>query len=282
MTTLNSYATLAEFKAYRVARGQSASIDTADDEVIEQLLKKSSNHIESKTGRHFVPFVETRYFSVPDALSIDARELRLDNDLLEIISITNGDGTTIPSTEYTVRPRNRTPYYAVRLIDNSTYYWATDGAGDSHDVIAINGVWGFHNHYADAWLLGSTAAEAMDATETAYDVTSGTLFKTGNIIRFDNELGYISSISSNTMTISRGINNSTAATHETGINIYIWQAMEEARGASLEIADNAYRRRFGDPASTSAVTITAAGVVLSPKDIPAMAVDFISTYRNIT
>ncbi len=281
MTTLNSYATLQEYKTYAVARGQTASIDTFDDVMIERLLKTASKYIEDESAIHFVPYIETRYFDVPKADSLEPRVLRLDDYLLEVITLTNGDGTVIPSTEYTLRPRNRSPHYGIRLIDNSTYYWASDGAGDTHDVIAVNGVWGYHDRYNQAWLLGSTATEAMDDNETGYDVTSSSLFAVGNLIRFDNELGYVSAIGTNSLTITRHENYSTAATHLTSINIYIWQPMEQARNAVCEIAKTAYGRRKGESTSSN-VTVTAAGVVLSPRDIPTMARDFILTMRDIT
>lgn len=279
MTTLNSYATLAEFKNYWLSRGGENVVDARDDAVIEGLLKSASRFVDSKTGRHFVPYVATRYYNIPDPESIDPRILYLDDDLLEALTITNGDGTVIPSTDYTLKPKNSSPHVAIRIMDGSTYYWASDSAGNVHDVIEVTGIWGYHDHYDQAWSLGSTAAEAMDTTETGYDVTSGSLFAIGNLIRFDNELGYVSAISTNSLTITRGENSSTAATHLTSINVYIWQMMEEARNAVLEITNTAYRRRFGQ--STSSVeTVTAAGIVLSPRDVPAMAWEFISSYRN--
>lgn len=279
MSTLNSYATLAEFKSYWIHRGGENSSSTADDSVIEGLLRTASGLLDSLTGRHFYPYIETRYYDVPDSNSLDQRVLELDDDLLEVLSITNGDGTSVPSTEYSLRPRNYSPYNAIRLIDNSTYYWASDGAGDTHDVIAVSGIWGYHNRYAKAWLVGSTANEALDTSETGLDVVSGTSFLIGHLIRFDNELGYVSSVSTNTLTTSRGENGSTAATHLTAINVSIWQPMEEARNAVCEIANTAYRRRFGQSTS-STETVTAAGIVLSPKDIPSLAQEFIRTYRR--
>ena len=278
MTTLNCYATLAEFKAFTTDRSGSISTSSADDAVIERLLKTASRYLDTKTGRRFTPYIETRYFDVPSSDDIDPRLLEVD-DILEIISVTNGDGVVIPSTEYALRPRNTSPAQGIRLVDNSTYYWASDGAGDTHDVIAVNGVYGFHDRYAQAWTLSTTAAEAMDASETGFDVTSGTGFAIGDLIRFDNELGYISAVVSNTLTTTRGENASTAATHLTAINVYIWQVMDEAKNAACEITNTAYKRRFGQSLS-STETISAAGIVLSPRDIPALAAEFISTYRR--
>ena len=278
MTTVNSYASLAEYKAYVTARGQSVTTDTADDAVVERLLKAASRYLDDATGRFFYPYIQTRYFSLPEE-EADGRTIIMDEDLLEVITLVNGDGTTIPSTEYTLRPRNNTPYLYLRLIDNSTYVWTADSAGSTVDVIAVTGIWGFHNRYTKAWMLGSTANEAMDATEMGYDVTSGTLFLIGDLIRFDNELGYVSGVSSNTLTNTRGENGSTAATHLTGINVNIWQFMDEVKTATLETAMQAYKRRFGQ-SSSNIQTVTAAGVVLTPRDIPAMAVEFIRTFRK--
>lgn len=274
MTTLNAYATLAEYKNYVTARGQTSTTDATDDAVIELLLKMASRYIDEQTGRRFYPFVQTRYYDVPKG-----RVLALDSDLLQVISLVNGDGTTLASTEYTLKPRNETPYQFIRLQDDSTYYWASNSAGDTHDVIAVTGIWGYHNKYDLAWLLGSTLAEALDASETGMDVTSGTLFAEGDIIKIDNELMYISAKATNTLTTTRGENGSTAATHDNGANVYVWQTMLELKSAVLETAMQAYKRRYGTSTNSTA-TITGAGVVLAPKDIPTMATHFIGSYRR--
>lgn len=274
MTTLNSYATLAEYKAYTTARGQTATTDTADDAIIESLLKAISRYVDAQTARWFYPRIETRYFDVPYS-----RELIVDADLLEVLSITNGDGTLIPSTEYSLRPRNQSPHFIIRLVDNSTYYWASDGSGNTHDVIEVTGVWGYHNRYSVAWETITTLAEDLDTSETGIDVTSGTNFSAGNIVRIGDELSYISTIVTNTLTGTRGENGSTAASHLTGVNVRVWQFMDELKTATLETALQAYRRRFGQ-SGTNQATITAAGVVLSPKDIPTIMVDFLNIHRR--
>lgn len=279
MSTLNAYATLADYKDYIRSRNGNVPADTTDDAIIESLLVSASRYIDSQTGRHFYPFIETRYYSVPGVDEVDPRLLNLDADLLEVITLTNGDGTAIPSTEYKLQPKNSSPHYGIRLNDISTYYWATDASGDSHDVISVAGIWGCHPRYSIAWATITTAAEAMDASETGYDVTAGTDFKVADIIRFDNEFGYISSILSNTLTITRGENGSTATTHLTSIDVKRWKVFEEAKQACLTITDNAYRRRFGQTV-TGTETVTASGIVLSPKDIPTMAMAFIKTYRR--
>lgn len=279
MTTQNAYATLAEFKDYWRSRGGEIRADASDDTVIEFLLRAASRLIDSETGRHFYPYYETRYYSVPDGDSLDVRLLKLDNDLLEVDTVTNGDGTVIPSTEYKLVPKNNTPHSGVRLNGTSTYYWTSDASGDTESVISIAGFWGYHNRYSDAWESTTTANEAMDASETDYTVTTHVGFSVGDLIRFDNEMGYVSSIDTNILTILRGVNGTTAATHLTGISISIWKIMDECRNACIEIANAAYNRRFG-VSTNNTETITASGIVLSPRDIPPLAADFIRAYRR--
>src|SRR5574340_58780 len=282
MTTKNAYATLAEYKLWVASRGLSGTIstDTSDDSVIETLLVGASRYIDQQTGRHFYPIIKTRYYDVPTGEEYDPRVLRVDDDLLEVLTLTNGDGVAIPSTEYNLKPKNDSAAYGIRLIDNSTYIWASDGAGDTHDVIQVLGVWGYHNRYNLAWLLGSTANEAMDATETAFDVTSGTGFAVGNIIRFDNELGYVSAVATNTLTTTRGENESTAATHDTAIDVDIWQVQGDIKMYCMEIVQNVYGMRSGQ-SSAGRVTVTAAGVVIRPEEVPPMVAQALKGYRNI-
>lgn len=276
MTTLRAYATLADYKAYVTARGQTSTTDTADDAVIEMLLKASSRWFDERTARRFYPYIQTRYFDVPDG-----RVLKLDEDLLEVITLVNGDGVTIPSTEYALRPRNESPYWGIRLVDNSTYIWASDGSGDTHDVIAVTGIWGYHNDYTNAWDSASTLAEALDTSETGLDVADGSGYAVGNLVRVDNELGYLSAIATNTLTSTRGESGSTAATHDSGATVRVWQPMDNLKEAVLETAMQAYKRRFGQSGNINQ-TVTAAGVVLIPKDIPVLADMFVESVRKYT
>lgn len=275
MTTLNAYATLQEFKAYAVARGQSPTNDIVDDSVIEHLLKSASRFFDSQTRRWYYPRIETRYYDVPAS-----RQLDLDGDLLEVITLTNGDGTSIASSEYRLEGRNIYPKWAITLKGSSTTSWEADSDSNVERVIAVTGIWGYHDRYVSAWLAGGAAAEALDTSETGYDVAAGGSFAVGNLIRFDNEFGYVSAYASDSLTTTRGENGSTAASHLTAITIYIWQVMDEVKQAVLGIALQAYKQRFGQSASQNA-TVTAAGVVLTPKDVPAFAADTIRQLQRL-
>ena len=86
----------------------------------------------------------------------------------------------------------------------------------------------------------------------------------------------------NTVTVlQRGDNGSTAATASNGATVYVWQTMKACQNACIEIANSAYRRRYGQSATSNTETVTAAGVVLSPRDIPTMAKTFIAQYEPL-
>jgi len=277
MSSINAYATLADYKAYILESGQSVSTDSADDAVIESLLDMASRYFDEGTGRFFFPLVVTNYYDTPAS-----RLLELDFDLCEIISITNGDGTTLPSTEYILHPRNLYPARGIKILDTSTYSWQVNTVNGTESAITVVAIASYRDKYSTfGWKTGTTLAEDLDVSETEWDVTSSSLFSAGQIIRCGNELGIVSSIATGKVNVSsRGDNGSTAAVHSSGVTVYIWQPMEVVKNACLQIAHNAYKRRSGQ-GETSA-TITAAGVVLVPQDIPANASAIINGFRKIT
>lgn len=55
--------------------------------------------------------------------------------------------------------------------------------------------------------------EALDTTETAVDVDEGGQFSVNEMIQIDDEIMLITAISTNTLTVTRGYRDTTAATH---------------------------------------------------------------------
>ena len=72
------------------------------------------------------------------------------------------------------------------------------------------------------YFVDSTAnlAEALDTTETGVDVSDGSQVSAGQIIKVDDEEMEVSSISTNTLTVVRGVNHTTAASHSNGADVY--------------------------------------------------------------
>lgn len=70
-------------------------------------------------------------------------------------------------------------------------------------------------------LSGSLLAEALDASETGVDVDDGTDFSIGDVIKVDDEQMDVTNIAANTLTVTRGVNGTTAATHVDNTPVYV-------------------------------------------------------------
>jgi len=286
MPPINGYATLSDWKNTKDIE----SLDNVDDSVIEQLIESASRFIDEKTAKTFYPRVQTRYHSVPSG-ETDPEELWLDDDLLEIITLTNGNGVVISSSDYYTKPRNDYPKYAIALKSSSSISWATDANGNSEYVIPVNAFWGFHAEYnLRGWKIVSLIDHEGGITPTRNPI--GTLaadiakFNDGDIIKIDNEIMIIAShgsvvdpdINTGITVVQRGDNGSTPADHTDQIPIYVWQPMPTIRMACMEIVKSAYSRRFGTNTTGTAI-ITGAGVVITPEEVPAFAWNIINTYK---
>lgn len=136
--------------------GTPAAYSGAETALLQTLCDEAQAEIDRVTLRTFEGYTATRYFlssglqynqraelqyTVSDVTS--TRVVQLDEDLLSVSSITNGDSnnTVVNSGDYWLLPMNRTPYYAVQLKPNATSIGAWESAGGNR--IVITGTWGF-------------------------------------------------------------------------------------------------------------------------------------------
>lgn len=125
-----SYATVGDLREYL------SITEGTHDALLDRLLDAAQKYIDLHTGRTFEASADsTRYL---DADAISGRELWLGADLCAITSVTNGDSVVIAGTNYSTRPRNTTPYYALKMDTDSLYLW--DGTSGE---IAIVGKWAY-------------------------------------------------------------------------------------------------------------------------------------------
>lgn len=194
MTITNGYASLTEFKNW--ARITSSSSD--DDLMIELLIESASRYIDTEAQRVFYQSAsDVHYFDMPTGNA----PLFLDADFTSISGITNGDGSTLSSSDYVTLPANAVPKYAVRLVPTSGAVWKTAN-GNPFQCIQVKG----------------TTGESCPT---------------------------------------------------------------DIKEACLMIAKNAYNRRSGQN-QTSITTVTAGGLVITPEDVPAKALQMIYNHRRVT
>ena len=272
---INSYCSLADFLKW--VSPQDTSADTNDDAVIETILEAVSRHIDAETGRSFYPFIETRYFDTPVT-----REIDLDEDLLEVISVTNADGTAV--TSYNLIPKNQSPHFGIRMTKTSTVAWTTNTTDLDEFSIDVLGIWGYHNNYSRrAWQsVGTLGAAISDTSTLAFTMTAGHSVAAGKIYKIENEIFLVETVSTNTITPkARGDNGSTAATHDNGTAVYEWQPIPDVTLACKMITQSVWRR-FGKNSSTNDENIVlGSGVVITPRDVPTVAAQAIARNRRI-
>lgn len=137
MTT--PYVTFAEYRAYMDAetKGRPAGYTEAGVDFVTGLLTAATEFIERETERTFSAVTRSRFYG-PRAVSIyDFSVLNLDADLLEVTTLTNGDGTTIPAGGFRLQPRNATRFDVIEL--KSAYRWTFDTDGE----VEVAGKWGY-------------------------------------------------------------------------------------------------------------------------------------------
>ena len=258
------------------------STDAPDDSVIDALIAQASRYIDQKTGRTFYPRVETRLYDVPSPMS---RELWInDDDLLAVVTLTNGDTTVLTTTDYFLLPRNDYPKYAIVIKESSSVIWETDSNNDSEGAISLAAIYGFRQQYGTrGFVTGANLNEAsgLNAADTTFTMVSGANFASGQLIKCENELMYILGVAGADLTVrQRGDNGSTAATHAQSTAVTIWNVEPEIEMACKMLVDQTYRNRFGENLGGTA-TVTAAGVVITPQDVPALAAEIIHKYTRI-
>ena len=210
--------------------GVSASVTTNDDAYLRQIAEASAE-FSRQCGRNFFSWEGVRYFPSEDGTV--GRDLFLGDftSVSEVLVDEDGDGTfektvTI-GTDATRWPLSAAsalkPYRALSIpVAGSTLgLWPAFA-----NRVKVTGVFGY---YAEWELTSVTVNEgagdgsALDTSETGITVSAdaSTVLCAGDVIRIDSEQIEISAVSTVTLTVVRGLNGSTAATHANGTAIYI-------------------------------------------------------------
>lgn len=220
----------------------------ADNPLLMDDLRRATAMIDAELPDvSFMPRVDTRYFDAPTGFSdgdARGRDLVMDVPLRSVTSVVNGDGSTL--TDYTLYPRNGTPYNIIRLNASSGLYWSTDAHGEHRDVIAVSGVWAGSNvrFIAGDFIDSGDAVglEIASATTTSVQITDidgadamqrTPRFSPGNLIsvtvasvtEYMEVLAHSAlTASPNTLTVRRGARGTTALTSiplNTAISVWV-------------------------------------------------------------
>lgn len=242
-----------------------------DDAAINQYIYEVSRAIDSYCGdRRFYPFRKTFYYCTPPDYQLD-----FNNDLLEVITLTNGDATTISSTDYTLHNRNYYPRYALSLKNSSNLSFLPTDDNDYEDAITVDALWGYNTEWANAWQLAGSINNSggYNTTATAWNVAANTIIEQGHLLRAGtlstSEIVLVDTVgSTSAISVVRGVNGTTAATLADATPIYVYRPMGLVQSVARIGVLDLYRKRTGASGEGGAVTLTAAGVVIRPQGLP--------------
>jgi hypothetical protein len=263
------YATLADARAAMNAQ------DTIDDGLLRSLVGAVSARIDLMMGSatpFFQPYTEAREYEILYSNVDSGRNafiLPTAEPLLSVTSVSL-NGTALSSVA--AFPVSRTPITMIRRTDYCSWY---ENSTDAPPTVTITGVWGYHRAYARAWLAVDTLAAAIVSTSattfTVADVDGADEYgftprlSAGNLIKVDSEIMEVTAtnVTTNTVTVRRGVNGTTAATHLISAAVSTWQTEDNIRRVTARQAGMLYARR----GAYEQQTITDVGVITYPADL---------------
>ena len=173
---------------------------------IDEAIASASDDIDGWLNRHkhgLAPRTATRYFNWPGYDYSQSWRLWLEeNELISVTTLTSG-GTVIAPGDYLLEPVNSGPPYTYIELD-LTSQAAFSNSGTHQRAIELVGVWGINDDRKPA----GTLAEALDASETAVDVSDASLVGVGDVLTVDSEKMLVTGRSS----LATGVNLGTALT----------------------------------------------------------------------
>lgn len=215
-----------------------ADADITEDLRLLMALEVASTAIETRTQRHFIPRLKTLTHNV------DLRNIKtvlLKEDLLELQSLTNGDGSVVPLDDTLILSGG-----LLRLINGQTFIY--DEVPE--DAIQVEAIWGYHPQWDSAWDDSADSvqdaplsASATSLTVNDADAGDAPRFQIGQFLRIENEYLWVTAVdtATNILTVERAVQGTTAATHANGTSIEIYQVPQDIAGLCLQWALWFYR-----------------------------------------
>lgn len=282
---MNEYASIEDVKSTLDVTG------TGDDTLLRGFLTAACRMWDDWTFRRFYPEVKTRYYDHPNVR--DTTLLKLNANLLEITTLTTANATvTVAAADYNLmwaEGYDGPPWNRIQLDpqgDQVYFEWSTTPAKAN----AVTGTWGWHDDWANAWLnSGDTLKSAVTSTSattlTLNSVTgadghgNSPRFKQQQILKIDSEYLYVVSkdTTGHTLTVIRGVNGTTAATHSLGATVYVYQPPAMVRQVAVRLATFLYRQKDGQ---FETVTVPELGGISVPAGLPADIKLLIPLYQD--
>ena len=264
MPTRHTYASTDDLRDYLAGTSYSSGW-TSDANILRRILEASTSRIDNYVGmQSFGARSETHHYDIgtgtlrespqPSVSGVSSGELGIGDKLVAVIpfedwlidttTVTNYSGTDRTTSEtltegyandYWLEPYNSNPKVRLKFNEDSTKSF---NAGQQ--TLAIAGIWGFTN---DTTVETDLAVAITDADATSVEVTNASSLSIAQTILVGTEQMYITGISSNTLTVERGCNGTTSATHLINANVSSYDYPPLVVQACLDLAKIEFRDR---------------------------------------
>ena len=273
----NAYADLTTLKSTGALNIAGTGYDTR----LRELLEAASRLIDRYCNRHFWVLNTTRKF---DGNGTDSL---LVPDLLSVTSLKTDDNkdrafeTTWAATDYLLYPPNAEPTkpwgrpYSRLLVDIEA--GNEDAFTTGRQTVQIDGKWGFRDLTEDSGADINEGAQ-YSATDTTLTVTDGSKFAVGETLLIESEQLYITAISTNDLTVDRGVNGTTAAVHADSTDISTYRYPEEVVVACLLQTSRLWKRK--DSGFSSSVGLPQSGTFKVYQGLDPDVRQLLSPYRK--
>lgn len=231
---MNLYCNLATVKTRLGIAG------TGSDAALLVLLEGVSRSIDQWCNRHFFVKTETRYYDGSSS------PLLVDRDLVSVSTLkTDDDGDGVAEAAWTASDHELLPYagYPKYGIEVTPWGDRSDFNAGQRKAVEVAGKWGYEE---TTQASSATVNGNHSAAVTTLAVSDGTQLSAGDTLLIESEQVYVSAVSGNNLTVRRGVNGTTAASHSDGTAIAAVTYPPAVREACLLQAARRWMRR--DPA----------------------------------
>ena len=300
MVTRHTYASIDDLRDYLAGTTYSSGW-TSDALILRRILETASSRIDDYVGmQSFGARTDTRYYDIGTGSSRDTVQLYQyagnDTDigvgdrlvqsiplgawLVSPSTVTSYSGTDRTTSEtftegynndFFLIPYNSTPKIELKMNEDTA-----KALNAGQQTLAIAGTWGYSNDLSGSL---TTTGAITSTTVVSWGVNDASNLEIATTILVDSEQMYITGISSNTLTVERGVNGTTAATHSAGADVYTYIYPSDVVSVCLDLGRIFFRDR--DSGSTLTIGTGEQGVTKSSVDAVSV-LKTLNAYRNTT
>ena len=264
MVTRHTYASIDDLRDYLAGTTYSSGW-TSDAIILRRILETASLRIDDYVGmQSFGARTDTKYFDIGTGSSRDTVQLyeyagnntdigvgdRLVQSiplgawLVSPATVTSYSGTDRTTSETLTEGYNNdfflTPYNSTPKIELKMNEDTAKALNAGQQTLSIAGTWGYSNDTTGAL---TTTGAITSTSVVSWGVNDATDLEVATTILVDTEQMYITGISSNTLTVERGVNGTTAATHTSGASVYTYIYPSDVVQACLDLGRIFFRDR---------------------------------------